>query len=95
MKEVLEKMLQIDPRLRWPIWKVTDLPYWRPPEAEVCLSQVSAERGSFTMVSWQPDPTVLHWLQADPCWDGIAEKIGQPQKKRAKVCMSPSEQVWT
>ena len=67
------------------------MPYWHPPEAEVCLSQVSAERGSFTMVRRHLDPGVLQWPQADPYWTGIAEKIGQPQKKRAKVCMSLSE----
>ena len=66
LRDVLEYMLQTEPRLRWPIREVAALPYWHPPEAEVCLSQVSAERGSFTMVRWQLDPLVLKWLQADP-----------------------------
>ena len=57
-------------------------------------ARLSAERVSFTMVLGQLDPGVLQWLQADPYWTGIAEKIWQPQEKRAKTGMSPSEQVW-
>jgi len=75
LRGVLENLLQIEPSRRCSVQAAGALPYWHEPEAEVRLAAVSAERGPFSMVRWQLDPLVLQWLQADPCWEGLADKI--------------------
>ena len=77
LRGVLEKLLQIEPSRRCSVQAAGTLPYWHAPEAEVRLAAVSAQRGPFSMVCWQLDPLVLQWLQADPSWKGLADKIGR------------------
>ena len=93
LRGVLENLLQMEPSRRCSVRAAGTLPYWHEPEAEVRLAAVSAERGPFSMVRWQLDPLVLQWLQADPCWEGLADKIGR-LRPGSKTCFKQEEQAW-
>lgn len=93
LRGVLENLLQMEPSRRCSVRAAGALPYWHEPEAEVRLAAVSAERGPFSMVRWQLHPLVLQWLQADPCWEGLADKIGRLRPGR-KTGFKQEEQAW-
>ena len=93
LRGVLENLLQMEPSRRCSVRAAGILPYWHEPEAEVRLAAISAERGPFSMVRWQLDPLVLQWLQADPCWEGLADKIGR-LRPGSKTCFKQEEQAW-
>ena len=90
LRGVLENLLQMEPSRRCSVRAAGAMPYWHEPEAEVRWAAVSAERGPFSMVCWQLDPLVLQWLQADPCWEGLPDKIGRLRPRSFKQ----EERAW-
>ena len=82
-------LLTTEPPARWSCAVAAASAYFQARRLKVLLAATEAERGPLSLVQGQLDPRTLRWLQEDPHWRSLPEKIGRKQGRECFVAKEP------
>lgn len=85
------KLLQLDPKRRCTMDELANESVFPAAHMTTILAEVAGGQGPTTIVKGELEPSLLSWLQADPCWETFTENMLRPCAKKSKQCLSHDE----